>query len=121
MTRFKSLKLLAKPSDTPVDSHLHDYFGNAWAVFRGGQTYRIGIWFDAESAPLVTETSWHWTQQVETRQDGSTVLRFEVDGLDEILHWVLHWTGRCRVIEPAELKNWSSKGSKRRSKSRPRS
>lgn len=96
--------MLAKASETPADFNLGDYFGNAWAVYRGEQSYEVAIWFDAEAVPLVTETNWHRTQQVETRKDGTAILRFTVDGLDEVIGWVLGWTGRCGVIEPPELK-----------------
>jgi predicted DNA-binding transcriptional regulator YafY len=31
-------------------------------------------------------------------------LTFQVDGLNEILHWVLGWSGRARVVKPPELR-----------------
>ena len=52
----------------------------------------------------MTETIWHHTQRVERRPDGGAVLHFRVAGLDEIVHWVLGWSGRAKVISPPELR-----------------
>jgi predicted DNA-binding transcriptional regulator YafY len=32
-------------------------------------------------------------------------LTFHVDGLQEIANWVMAWTGRAKVIQPAELRS----------------
>jgi proteasome accessory factor B len=53
----------------------------------------------------VTETIWHPTQQAKTHKDGSVTLTFEVDGLNEILHWLLSWAGRVTIQQPDELKS----------------
>ncbi len=105
MARFKSLRMIDEAAIIPEDFDLKEYFGNAWGVFRGDQTYDIGIWFTPEASKIVTETIWHHTQQMTRHKDGSVTLCFRVDGLDEIVNWLLSWTGRCRILQPAELRS----------------
>ena len=62
------------------------------------------IEFTKEAAALVTETHWHKTQEVKRLPNGRAVLSFTVDGLDEILWWVLGWSGRAKVIRPERLR-----------------
>ena len=62
------------------------------------------IRFNRDAATQATETIWHHTQQVERRRDGSATLTFQVDGLDEILWWLLQWAGFAEILEPPELK-----------------
>jgi predicted DNA-binding transcriptional regulator YafY len=88
----------------PEKFDLRDYFGDAWAVYRGQTTYDVEIAFTKDAAALVAETIWHHSQRVERRGDGSAVLRFRVAGLDEIVHWVLGWSGRAKVMAPPELR-----------------
>jgi predicted DNA-binding transcriptional regulator YafY len=102
--RFKSLRMLETPAEVPQDFDLKEYFGNAWGVFRGEPSYEIEIEFAREAAPLVTGTSWHSTQQAKWHRDGRVTLKFQVDGLDEIVWWILGWSGRCKVIKPPELR-----------------
>jgi predicted DNA-binding transcriptional regulator YafY len=104
IARFKTLRMLEDRAVVPSDFNLQSYFGKAWGVFRGDRTYSVEIWFAPEAANVVTETIWHATQQVTRHKDGSLVLNFEIDGLEEIANWVLSWTGRCKVLEPPELR-----------------
>ncbi len=104
VARFKSLLIVDEPTKTPTDFDLREYFGNAWAVFRGGPTYDIELKFTPAAAKLVTETIWHHTQTAKTHRDGSVTLTFRVDGLNEILNWVLSWSGKVTVVNPAELR-----------------
>lgn len=104
VARFKTLQATNDPAQTPDDFDMRAYFGNAWAVYRGEKTYDVEIAFDRETAPLVLETVWHPTQQHKKHRDGSVTLRFRVDGLEEIVHWVLGWSGRARVVRPKELR-----------------
>ena len=39
-------------------------------------------------------------------EDGSIAFRCTVDGLDEIVWWVLSMGPHCRVVKPAELAEW---------------
>ncbi len=105
VTRFKAIRTIDQPNDAPVDFDLRSYFGNAWAVYRGETSYSVELWFAAAAAGIVTETIWHSTQNPTHYNDGSVTLKFEVDGLPEIANWVLRWTGKCRIVNPPELRD----------------
>lgn len=105
IARFKSLRMLDETSEISEKFDLQNYLGNAWGVYRGEQSYHIEIWFDSTAARIVTETIWHQTQKIVRQRDGSVILKFTVDGLQEIANWVLAWTGRCKVIQPVELRD----------------
>jgi predicted DNA-binding transcriptional regulator YafY len=105
VTRFKTLRMTDNQAQTPDDFDLKAYFGNAWAVYRGDRSYDVEILFNEESAATVTETIWHHTQKVRRHQDGSITLKFQVDGLNEIVRWVLGWGSRVKVIRPVELRD----------------
>jgi predicted DNA-binding transcriptional regulator YafY len=104
VTRFRSLRKLLLRSDVPEEFDLRAYFGYAWGVYRGDRSYDVEVRFMPETAPLVTETTWHHTQQTRWNDDGSVTLSFRVDGLEEIVWWVLGWSGRVEILRPAELR-----------------
>jgi predicted DNA-binding transcriptional regulator YafY len=104
ITRFQSLRMTDLAADVAAEFDLKAYFGNAWGVYRGEKTYDVEILFTPEAASLVTETTWHATQKARLHKDGTATFSFRVDGLEEILWWVLGWSGRVRVVRPPELR-----------------
>jgi predicted DNA-binding transcriptional regulator YafY len=104
IARFQSLRMIDAAAQRPDKFSLDEYFGNAWGVFRGKDSYDVVIEFTKEAAALVAETRWHKTQEVKREPDGRAILSFQVDGLDEILWWVLGWSGRAKVIQPQKLR-----------------
>lgn len=102
--RFRSLRALDAVADVPAEFDLRAYFGNAWGVFQGAPTHDIELHFSREAAVQVTETQWHATQKVRWHRDRSVTLTFRVDGLDEIVWWLLGWAGFVRVVRPDELR-----------------
>jgi predicted DNA-binding transcriptional regulator YafY len=105
ITRFQALRMTDLDAHVPADFDLKAYFGNAWGVYRGANSYETELVFNREAAPLVLETTWHPTQQARRHKDGTVTLTFRVDGLEEILWWVLGWAGRVRVVNPPELRD----------------
>jgi predicted DNA-binding transcriptional regulator YafY len=105
IARFKSLGIVDRPAEVPEGFDLKAYFGNAWAVYRGDRPYDVEIRFAAEAAEIVTETRWHHTQQAKRHKDGSVTITFQVDGLNEIIRWVVGWAGQAKVIKPRELRD----------------
>ncbi len=104
--RFEpGLALLPIPAEIPESFDLTTYFGLAWAVYRGDSRFEIEVRFSRSAAATVTETIWHRTQEVLRHRDGEVTLNFTVDGLNEIVRWVLGWAGQCRVIRPDELRD----------------
>lgn len=104
IVRFQTLKMIDRPAVVPEDFDLTAYFGNAWAVYRGEPTYDIELRFTPEAADAVLETTWHHTQRAKRESGGGVTLTFRVDGLNEIVRWVVGWAGRVRVIKPVELR-----------------
>lgn len=103
VARFQSMKSLGNAAEIPDDFDLKAYFGNAWGVFRGPDAHEVELLFTPGAAPLVVETKWHTTQTMDKKSDGSVLLKFKVDGLEEILWWVLGWCGRVKVLNPPRL------------------
>jgi len=89
--RFNHIKAL-KPicrfffKDDKFD--VDEYLGRAWSVEPEGKLYNIKLRFAPEIAPEVSTTQWHSTQTVTHQADGSTVIEFRVDGLNEIKWWM---------------------------------
>ena len=104
VARFRTLRPSDSPTQIPDDFNLRAYFGNAWGVYRGSQSFKVEVRFTREATELVTETTWHATQTVERHKDGSVTLGFLVDGLNEMAYWLLGWSGRVTVIHPPELR-----------------
>jgi predicted DNA-binding transcriptional regulator YafY len=104
LNRFTVVTPGQKPYAIPDGFDLHQHLGHAWRMIRGERRYDVAIRFDPQFADTVSDTHWHPTQKTEFHdEDGSVTLRFSVDGLDEIVWWVLSMGPYCQVLEPAEL------------------
>ncbi len=103
LNRFTKVELTGKPYAIPDDFDLDDHLGDAWRMIRGSQKYDVELQFDREFAETIADTRWHRTQDTEDHDDGSVTLRFKVDGLDEIVWWVLSMGPHCVVKQPPEL------------------
>lgn len=104
IVRFKSLRMTDRTVVVPKEFNLQNYFGNAWGVFRGSESYDIELLFSKEAAAIVTETKWHHTQQARRNSDGTVTMTFTIDGLEEISRWIVGWSGRVKVVAPQELR-----------------
>lgn len=104
VARFRTLRIRDQKANVAKDFDLRQHFGNAWAVYRGEISYDIELKFTPQAASIVTETQWHHTQHVTKHKDGSMTIFFTVDGLDEILRWILTWTGQVKIVKPDELR-----------------
>ncbi len=103
LNRFSRIELTDRPYAIPEDFTLDDHLGQAWRMIRGDQRYDVELWFDADFAENVSDTHWHPTQEIDWHDDGSITFRCSVDGLDEIVWWVLSMGPHCTVRQPAEL------------------
>jgi predicted DNA-binding transcriptional regulator YafY len=104
LSRFEMCNPTDKPYHLPDDFSLATYFGKAWRMIPGSDRHDITLRFDPNVAATVADTWWHDTQRVENQPDGSKLIHFQVDGLDEITWWILSYGRHCQVITPDVLK-----------------
>ena len=103
LNRFAQVQPTARKYAIPKGFTLDKYLGNAWRMIRGNTTYHVELCFAADFAETITDTAWHPTQAYEYQEDGSLKWTCTVDGLDEIVWWVLSMGAHCRVLQPPEL------------------
>lgn len=103
LNRFTHCALTREPWTMPPDFSLDDHLGNAWRMIRGRKRYAVELTFDAAFAETIADTHWHRTQEIDWHPDGSITFRCTVDGLDEIVWWVLSMGPHCRVQRPQAL------------------
>ncbi len=103
LNRFSDLKVTSTVYEIPKSFSLTKHLGNAWRMIRGRKAYDVEVVFDKSFAETVEDTHWHPTQQTEWQDDGSMIFRCKVDGLEEIVWWVMSMGPHCRVNKPKEL------------------
>jgi len=84
--------------------NVYEYIGRAWSMIPEGQLYNIKLKFLPEMAHDVAEVQWHSTQQVTFEEDGSAIIEFRVDGLNEITWWILSYGDKVQVLAPKILR-----------------
>ena len=103
LNRFASLAPTHRRYRVPKSFTLDDHLGNAWRMIRGRRRYDVELVFDADFAETIADTHWHRTQEIDWGEDGACVFRCTVDGLDEIVWWILSMGPHCVVRKPAAL------------------
>jgi predicted DNA-binding transcriptional regulator YafY len=103
LPRMRNVRLTNTRFRRPANFSIGKVLSGSFGVFAGGKSQRIQLKFDAFAARLVSERTWHESQQIRTAKDGSLTLEMELAGLEEIERWVLSWGSHVRVLEPKEL------------------
>lgn len=103
LTRFTRVEPTDMDYEIPKDFSVAGHLGNAWRMIRGAKTYKVVLRFDKEFADTIADTHWHKTQEVQWQADGSITFTVKVDGLEEIVWWVLSMGPHCVVQSPPEL------------------
>jgi predicted DNA-binding transcriptional regulator YafY len=102
--RIQRVVITDDAASIPPRFSLERFLGQAWAVERGSDRHQVHLSFSARVAPEVRETVWHPGRRFEPRGDGRLDLHLAVDGLDEIVGWVLGFGAQVEVVSPPELR-----------------
>jgi len=73
-------------------------------MMRGTKTYDVLLKFSPLISPNVAEVNWHRTQKIRWDDDGHVLFSATIDGLDEIVWWVLGYGPEVEVLSPPELR-----------------
>jgi len=101
---IKSLNVLDKCFIEEKEFNVYEYLGRAWSMIPEGRLYNVKLRFLPEVAHSVAEVRWHSTQTVTFQDDGSIIMEFRVDGLNEITWWILSYGDQVQVLAPAALR-----------------
>ncbi len=104
LNRIKQLKISDKCFLGGEGFDLHDYLGRAWSMIPQGRIYNVKLRFLPRVAENVAEVQWHSTQKVTHNHDGSIIAQFRVDGLGEIIWWILGYGDQVQVLAPKVLR-----------------
>ena len=104
MPTIVRLQITDDPYVIPPRFNLEKFLANAWGVDRGAVRYSIRLRFERALAGEVTSTKWHRSQTTVELPDGRVDAYFMVDGLNEILRWVLGFGDMVEVLAPKELR-----------------
>lgn len=103
LSRFTVLKPTIVSYEIPKTWSLEKHLGNAWRMIRGNRTYDVELVFTGDFAETIEETKWHRTQKTELLENGDLRFTVTVDGLDEIVWWILSMGPSVKVVKPEEL------------------
>jgi predicted DNA-binding transcriptional regulator YafY len=105
LQRILELALTAETFEPPDPSLVQAGLDRAWGVITDQEEVQVELRFDPAIAALVTETTWHPTEQVSRQEDGSVIWRARVPGTLEIRRWILQWGAQVEVLAPPELRD----------------
>jgi len=104
LNRIKELKTLNKCFVGDENFDLDEHLGKSWSIIKEGRIYNIKLRFLPKVAENVNEVHWHSTQKAARNSNGSATVEFRVDGLGEIIWWVLGYGDQVQVLAPKILR-----------------
>ncbi len=104
LSSIKQVRILDKNFIEEPSFSIRDYLGKAWSILPEGKLYNIKLRFTPEAADDIMSVRWHETQTSHFEDDGSAIVEFRVDGLDEIIWWILSYGDRVEVLTPLVLR-----------------
>jgi len=101
---------LQEETFTPIAELDADPFKHSMGAYRGttAATSRVQIRFHPRISTYIKERSWHSSQRLKDRTDGSLVMTMDVCDDYTLRSWILSFGRAARVLAPAELVEWIS-------------
>lgn len=88
------------PQEHEIDAHTRSAFGIA-----GGKPQEVVLRFDPAAANSVKDRTWHESQKITTRADGSFELTLQVALSRELKAWIRSFVPWVVVVKPPSLKD----------------
>jgi len=102
--RVRRLEFLDEEFQVPRGFSIARYLGNAWHLIPDGPDTDVVVRFSPMVARNVAEVTWHRTQRVAWREDGSLDFHVRVAGVNEISWWILGYGDQAEVLRPTRLR-----------------
>lgn len=104
--RMTCLDTTDETFDRPESFDLESYLAFSMGVLRGdpGVVHHVRLKFTGLAVRYVRERTWHASQRIEERPDGSLEMSMELSHLREVERWAMSWMPDCLVLGPPELR-----------------
>ena len=104
LSRMKELRCTDVDFEVPADFDLNDYIDPSFGIWSTKEApKKIELLFDSSINTYILERTWHATQEIAQKEDGSVYLSFMTNQMQETLHWVLSFGSNVKVLNPPEL------------------
>lgn len=114
LSRIKDLELTSEYFKPDPSFKIEKYIDPDFGIWTSSEEpKKIELLFDKSINTYILERSWHQTQQIEQKEDGSVYLSFSTNQIQETLHWVLSFGGSVKVLNPPELADLVQKEAKK--------
>ena len=104
LNRIRTLSLSKKHFTIPKSFNIETYMDKTFDQIHVNEIKQVSISFTPYQAQWIREHTWHPTQTIEERNDGSLILNMKVGALDAIKRWVMRYGSEAEVLEPQELR-----------------
>lgn len=101
--RIRSFEAIGETFSQPAEFDAQRFMEDSFGVFQG-EPVKVKILFTPDVAGYVLEKTWHPSQKVAIRKDGSVLFEAKVAGTREIKLWVLRWGAHAQVLAPHSLR-----------------
>ena len=100
--RISAAKSTSHRFEIPADFDFEKFSESAFNVI-WGEPQEVRIQFSRGRAPYIQERTWHPSQKIEKRADGSIDLTIQVANLWEIKRWLIGYGADAQVLQPKDL------------------
>jgi len=103
LSRIDEALLLKESYEIPQNFDFHQHMGAHFGIMIDSKEFEIKIRFSPSQAPYVRERTWHKTQSISERKDGSLDLTFSTNSKFEVKRWIMSWGKDAKVLKPKDL------------------
>ncbi len=101
--RIRGFDLTDDEFERDKDFKLSDFLAGNFGVWHE-EPIDICIRFDKTVAHTIQERTWHPSQKITVRKNGSVELKLRVGPTEEFIAWVLRWGHYAKIVSPASLR-----------------
>ena len=102
--RVTELKLTDERFTVMHAFDLNKELEGSMGLFKGNEMHDVAIEFDAWGADDVRGRTWHASQKLTDRADGTLLVTMRLNNLEEIEKWVLGFGEHATVMKPQKLR-----------------
>lgn len=101
--RISSASLTNRRFEIPSNFNFEKFAESAFNMI-GGTAQDVQIKFSKGQAPYIRERTWHPSQSITAKANGSVVLHLKVADLGEVKRWLIGFGANALVLKPATLR-----------------